>query len=327
MTIPFHLIDLADKLWIDAHHAQSHFKGSEYTFFNNFIWHTTYRTGVAEVEGFFVLLCGKEAEDTSYLFPSGQGDWQALLPRLLEDAKARQIPFALRAINAEQKAFLEETFPQMFFFFPNRDNYEYIYLRETLASLAGKKLHAKRNHINQFKKNHPNWVFESITAENLPACIAMHEVWNAQKAQDSDIAEEHDAVHDALLHYEALGLVGGLLRSEAGGEVIAFSCGTASPDCDTFVVHIEKAHADMQGAYAMINQQMNLHLLGSYTYVNREDDVGDEGLRKAKLSYRPHMLEEKWTAILPEDIDKFPRARAHLDTLQAENGAEHAEHH
>ena len=95
---------------------------------------------------------------------------------------------------------------------------------------------------------------------------------------------------NALRLFEELGFKGGLLR--AGGKVIAFSIG--EPVCDdTMVVHIEKAYAQVQGAYPMINQQFLLHEAQGYPYVNREDDAGQEGLRQAKLSYHPAFMVEK----------------------------------
>ena len=103
---------------------------------------------------------------------------------------------------------------------------------------------------------------------------------------------------NSLRLQKELELKGGILR--VGGEIVAFTLGEPVSD-DTFVVHIEKAHAQVRGAYQMINQQFLAHEVADYTYVNREDDTGDEGLRKAKLSYRPAFLVEKGTVTLKGD--------------------------
>ncbi len=105
--------------------------------------------------------------------------------------------------------------------------------------------------------------------------------------------EEYDVVKEALMCFEELGLTGGLLRKD--GEVIAFTLGEPLSD-DTFVVHFEKAFPEIQGAYTMINQQFVLAECQNYKYINREEDTGDEGLRKAKLSYHPVILLSKYTA-------------------------------
>ena len=105
--------------------------------------------------------------------------------------------------------------------------------------------------------------------------------------------DEYDVVKGALIDYKRLGLVGGVLKKY--GEVVAFEIGEPLND-DTFVVHFEKAYADVQGAYPMINKQFVLHECQGYKYVNREEDDGEEGLRKAKLSYHPDILLEKYNA-------------------------------
>ena len=147
-------------------------------------------------------------------------------------------------------------------------------------------------------------MFEPLTDANIPECIAMDNAWFAQRDSEMEAEEkkqlgyENDAVHDALRNFDALGLIGGLIR--AGGQVVAFSLGDRL-GTDTFDVHFEKAFGDIQGAYAVINREMARYVRQTYpdvVYLNREDDVGIEGLRKAKLSYYPDILLEKYTAYL-----------------------------
>ena len=107
--------------------------------------------------------------------------------------------------------------------------------------------------------------------------------------------DEACAVRSALDHYISLGLDGGLIR--AGGRIVAFSMGERISS-DTYLVHIEKAFSDVQGAYAIINQKFAERHCGDVLYINREDDSGQEGLRKAKLSYRPVFMAEKYSARL-----------------------------
>ncbi len=165
-------------------------------------------------------------------------------------------------------------------------------LRE-LATLSGKKLHGKRNHINKFKSLFEDrWSYESMTKDNLEECFQMALKWRAENdcEDDDEKRGEMCVALNSLRLFEELHLTGGVLRID--GKVVAFTIG--EPICeDTYVVHIEKAYADVQGAYTMINQQFVEHECMNYKYVNREDDTGAEGLRKAKLSYRPAFMVEK----------------------------------
>ena len=148
--------------------------------------------------------------------------------------------------------------------------------------------------MNKFQKTYPDWKYESISDENVEDCFQMALKWrNANDVDEDDEKHAEMAVSmNSLRLYKELGLRGGLLR--VNGEVAAFSLG--EPVCDdTIVVHIEKARTDIEGAYSMINQQFVIHETEGFTYINREDDVGEEGLRKAKLSYHPVFMVEKGT--------------------------------
>lgn len=167
-----------------------------------------------------------------------------------------------------------------------------MYESEKLATLSGKKLHAKRNHINKFKATFDDWCYEPITKENVEECFQMALKWRNESGCEEDVEKNAEmcVTLNSLRLFEELELKGGLLR--VNGEIVAFTMGEPISE-DTFVVHIEKAFADVQGAYPMINQQFVEHECMNYKYVNREEDTGAEGLRKAKLSYRPVFLVEK----------------------------------
>ena len=198
----------------------------------------------------------------------------------------------MHLVTEEKFAQLEAQFPGKYVIEYNRDQADYIYEVEKMISLSGKKLHGKRNHINKFKENNPNWRYEPLSQENVSACVKMAEEWREKNLCDEK-GEKHTefcVTLRALDEYEQLGLKGGVLRIE--DRVVAFTLGEEL-NRETFVVHIEKAMADIQGAYPMINQQFLVHEASQYKYVNREEDMGEEGLRKAKLSYYPVFLQEK----------------------------------
>lgn len=196
-------------------------------------------------------------------------------------------------MTPEYFAQLEEWYPGRFQIEYDRDSADYVYESEKLATLSGKKLHGKRNHINKFKSLFEDrWSYESMTKDNLEECFQMALKWRTENdcEDDDEKRGEMCVALNSLRLFEELHLTGGVLRID--GKVVAFTIG--EPICeDTYVVHIEKAYADVQGAYTMINQQFVEHECMNYKYVNREDDTGAEGLRKAKLSYRPVFMVEK----------------------------------
>lgn len=296
MEIPFRKIELSDKKWVDELLAISDYRGAEYTFSNNFNWSNVYEIDIAKCGEFLLYLMGR-SDRSSYLFPAGRGDLKAVVLKLIEDAKSRNHEFRLHGIQKEQIAVLEELFPGEFEFETSEGAADYIYTVEKLSTLSGKKLHAKRNHINRFIENFPDWKYEEINAGNIDEVRAMNDEWCKQNdiASNPSLASEFLTVKSSLDNFDALELRGGLIR--AGGKVIAFSLGHAI-NSDTFGVHIEKAFSDIQGAYPMINQQFVIHEMKDFTYVNREEDMGDEGLRHAKRSYYPEFMYERYRAKL-----------------------------
>ena len=175
-----------------------------------------------------------------------------------------------------------------------RDMDNYVYLQEKLCTLAGKKLHGKRNHINQFKQQY-SYFYEPLTSANLDMLRSFIEDWYEKKQVEGDtsILLEKTALENALSHFDALELKGGAIIVE--GKVVAFSIGEQLNE-DTALIHFEKADTDYRGAYPLINQEFVKNAWQDVTYINREDDMGIEGLRKAKLSYQPDMMIEMYSA-------------------------------
>ncbi|MBR5510481.1 MAG: DUF2156 domain-containing protein [Lachnospiraceae bacterium] len=300
MEIPFKRPTLEDRTIILHHMLVQRHRGSERTFANAYLWARFYQLGWAEIEGTLVFRTGKEGK-YSYTYPMGMGDRKAAIEFLLKDSQDKGYPFHLHAVSQEELEELEQYFPEKFQVEWDRNTADYVYETEKLIHLSGKKYHGKKNHVNQFKAAYPDWSYEALTDDNVEECFQMALNWR----RDNGCDEHHEknsemcvALNSLRLHKE-LGLKGGVLR--AGGEIVAFTMG--EPVCDdTFVVHIEKAYAHVRGAYPMINQQFLEHEAAEYRYVNREEDTGDEGLRKAKLSYRPVFMIEKGNVTLKGDI-------------------------
>ena len=169
----------------------------------------------------------------------------------------------------------------------SRDSFDYLYLRSDLADLSGKKYHAKRNHLSKFFRTYENYSVEEITKDNFSDVIAVAKRWQ-QGAVDSG---ELSAIRDALMYFQRLGMFGILLYVD--GRPVAVSIGSRISD-DVCDVNFEKA-VGIDEAYAVINNEFAKRYSG-FTYLNREEDLGIEGLRKSKLSYHPLELIEKSTA-------------------------------
>ncbi|MBS1382807.1 phosphatidylglycerol lysyltransferase domain-containing protein [Flavonifractor sp. DFI.6.63] len=300
--IDFHPPRLEEKPWVDELLRRADYRGCDYNFTNLFVWSRAYHQEIARVDDFLVThVCGRMG--CSFMFPAGGGDLASVIRKLEEEAAGRGEPLRLVCLTPRQMAELEEFFPGQFTFTADRDGYDYLYEIDRLADLGGKRLHAKRNHINRFMENNPSWTYEEITPESLGECLAMDKEWYRRslaregEAEERDLGDEGVALRQAMEHYQALGLEGGLIR--VYGEVVAFTMGDLL-NSDTYDVHFEKAYGELQGAYAMINREFARWVRGRHPnvrYLNREDDMGVEGLRKAKESYYPDQMVEKHTAM------------------------------
>ena len=299
--IDFRTPQPSDKAWVDALLAQADYRGCDYNFTNLFVWSRAYGQEIAQVNGFLVThLCGRMG--CSYMYPAGSGDLAAAIDILAREADERRQPLRLVCLTTRQMEELDRLMPGRFAYEADRDGFDYLYDIDRLADLTGKKLHAKRNHINRFMDNNPSWVYEEITPQTLPECLEMDKEWYRRSmvregaAEERDLGDEGIALRTAMDHYHALGLEGGLIR--VYGEVVAFTMGDRL-NSDTYDVHFEKAYGELQGAYAMINREFARWVRAKHPdvrYLNREDDMGVEGLRKAKESYYPDRMVEKYAA-------------------------------
>ena len=293
IEINFKRPQLEDKELISHYFNHHTSRSCERTFVNVYLWAKHYGVEFAVVENALVFKSEREG-GLSFAYPAGEPeDVKKALEVLMEYSRERGVLFSLYNVTPDNFAQLAEWYPDRFQIEYSEADADYVYESEKLATLSGKKLHGKRNHINKFKNMYGDrWSYEPITRDNLEECFQMALKWRNQNGceDDPDKNSEMCVTLNSLRLFEELELTGGLLRVD--GNIIAFTIG--EPVCsDTFVVHIEKAFADIQGAYPMINQQFVEHACKDYKYVNREEDTGSEGLRKAKLSYRPVFMVEK----------------------------------
>ena len=294
--IDFHRVTIADKAWVDPIVAAEDSRSADFNFGNIYMWDGAYHQLVTSLGGRMLTKLRWDRQPF-FAFPIGSGPLEPALDALTEFAAQRGYPLAIRGITEEHRALLEQCCPGRFVFTPDRDNFDYLYLAEKLANMGGKKLHGKRNFCNRFEKTH-SWEFRRLTRGLIPACMEMLGQWQAEFDTPPDgLEEEHGAIIRAFMRYDALELEGGALFAE--GRLIGFTIGEVISS-DTFDVHFEKAFASIPGAYPMVCREFTRQLLADHpqlVYLNREDDMGQDNLREAKLEYAPELLLAKYTAV------------------------------
>lgn len=296
--ITFKDVTLEDRELITRYTLDSPRRNCDLSFSNLCSWRFLYNTKFAVMDGFLLLKFWADGE-LVYMMPIGTGDLKKALEALMADARREGQPFCLLGICEGMCSELEAIMPGRFRFTADRDYADYLYLRSDLATLAGKKLQAKRNHVNKFRRTY-HYEYTSITPDRIAECLELEARWCRANHcdQHEGTGNERRALVYALHHFEELGLTGGILHVD--GRIAAFTFGMPI-NRDTFGIHVEKADTEIDGAYAMINYEFANHIPEQYLYINREEDLGIEGLRRAKLSYQPAVILEKYMACLKEE--------------------------
>lgn len=299
--IPFHRACLEDKAPYESILMNCPERGCEYSFANLFLWG---RQEIAFVENcvvFFSHFFGRSV----YPYPLGTGDKKAALEAILADSRQRGIPCRITGITEADRQELEDLFPDRFSIRPARDSFDYVYTVDALADLKGKKLQKKRNHVNRFRTEHPDYRVEPICCENVSRIQHMVNDWYVSRKlsdPEGDYFLESLAMAKAFRHYDALNMESIALLE--GDRVLAVTMGSRMAP-DMMDVHFEKAVEDVPGAYNTVNAEFARHIRLKFPevrFLNREDDMGLEGLRTAKLSYLPDHMIEKYQACLMEDL-------------------------
>ena len=319
--LEFRPITLADRARIEAYTMRRGLYNCDLSFANIYCWRKFYQTAWCEVEGFLVIrfrIDGGSA--TGYMQPIGEGDFASVIRCLMNEADTAGEPLRLIGLTNEAKAQLEQEFSDQFIFDDNRATHDYLYRREDLSRLQGKNYQPKRNHINRFIGNYPTYRYEPLTRANMAECIHLELEWCRHRngCIEEGLNAEREAMQEAFAHFEVLGLQGGCIY--VGDQLVAFTYGSALND-HTFDIHVEKADTRYDGAFTIINRRFAEQLDERFTLLNREEDLGIEGLRKAKLSYYPAFLQPKhraetttphqracqrlWRTCFPQDDDAF----------------------
>lgn len=299
--LDFKPVTLADREWIYPIIYSAGIRNADYSFTNIFAWGESFQAKQAVIDG-CLIICTNVENACYYSYPVGaETDEQLVkvISSLIDHCTELGEEFILHSIPAEKTEMLEALFPGKFATEPVRDLFDYLYSAEKLSSLAGKKLHSKRNFINRFTAEH-EWHSVEMTTENSSLWADMVGEWIAGRDEESyeSAFDEARAMRIAMSYFTELKLDG--LYLYIGDRPCAFAVGERICE-DTYIVHFEKADASIAGTYPMINREFVRMIKEKYPeveYINREDDMGLENLRKAKLSYYPDLMVEKYMAVI-----------------------------
>lgn len=270
--------------------------GSDLAFANIYLLQHKYHTTICIQDGILYRHFSGNARLRGYAFPCGATDAAAAdhALRLIEaDAQARQQQLSFCLLTDADARLLQQLRPNRFVYTSDRGNADYLYRQTDLSQLPGTPYHAKRNHLARFNRLHPAWTFIPFSGEREADARYVADAWFDASDRSPALEHEHHAICHALRAASDLQLTGGLIYVQEQPIALALSSFISPEVAD---IHYEKCHPDFRDAYAVINHSM-AGFLTSAAYINREEDMNVDGLRKAKLSYRPALLLNKWDAV------------------------------
>lgn len=295
--LDFQPIELSMKPLIEKYRAYWNMDSSEYTFTNLFIWGAGGHISIAEYADtlFCLLRWGPGAPFMFAPLPlNGSVDYGRAVAIAREYFQKRGIPIKFSAVSEPLADLFRVQCPE-YELTEDRANFDYVYRTEDLLHLNGKKYHAKRNHYNHFLSQH-EFEYVTLTSDMVEECLQVYTDWLEDKqAIEPSAFAEMEAIRLIVSHMDVLGVHGGGIR--INDRLAAFTLGEKMRE-DTALIHIEKADGSVRGLFTAINKLFIEHEWQDTLYINREEDMGLEGLRKAKLSYHPVRMVEKFEARL-----------------------------
>lgn len=297
--IEFRLLTKEDKARCQAYLLRDYRLNSHLSFTNLYMWREPYHLMLAEEDGILYMKVTWQGADIAFQPMAPQERWQEAVDALKAQFDAAGQELRFMGLEEPFADWLKEGYAGgKFVLEANRDEEDYVYLAEKLRTLSGRKLHAKKNHLNAFHKLYPLAVYEEISEENIADCRRELDAWYKERIHTTErenpfIGYERKGILEVFEDYAYFDLRGGAIR--VGDRIVAFSFGERL-NRDTAVIHVEKADPNVRGAFTAINQSFVEHAWKDMTYINREEDMGLPGLRHAKESYKPEKMIVKYTA-------------------------------
>jgi len=285
----FKEIDLSFKDIITEHLSACPLEASEYTFTNLFAFRDAYNFKLSLLKGNVMIL--RDTEPVSLFCPLGNDDIVHTLNKGFDFLRGypgkphfERVPESfVRAYVKDREGFIVEE---------EREHFDYVYDAVELMSLKGRKFHDKKNKANKFRSSY-QYEYVALTPELVDECLEFEHYWCEERdcGKYPGLQKERCAILKMLRHFSLLDIRGGVIR--VNGRIAALTMGEKILP-DTMVIHIEKANADIPGLYQVINQEFLMHEAGDCRFVNREQDLGIEGLRNSKMSYNPVKFVKKY---------------------------------
>ena len=254
------------------------------SFSNTYLWRKDYDIRVAFDGDSFYKAYFRNGLPMAYTLPATKGELRKAVDTVIKDAGERGVEPRMGFLSSANAELISCIYGDKVGIKEVRDSFDYIYIRENLANLSGKKYHAKRNHISKFIRNHTDYSVQELCADNFADAFSVAERWQ----ENNEDTGELEIIKEAFDNFDAIGLFGLVLYVDSKPVTMCIASEINDCVCD---VNIEKA-VDIDEAFAVINNEFAKHF-DKYTLINREDDMGLEGLRKSKLSYHPDILYSK----------------------------------
>lgn len=292
----FKKIDITDFDIINPIFKKYNVENCDHCFFTMLIWSFRHHVEYTICEN-TVFMRTKGDNSYWYLSPTGELPFEKSVQLIIDDAKKNNYRIKIFAMDEKQKAAMEQHFGNLFEIVADRDNFDYIYRTEDLSNLPGKNYQKKRNHCSRFERDNPGYTFNVLTAENVEKAKEFEREWCRRNNCDESLGlyAEREGIIEILDNLDKTDIKGAYIENKDG--VVAFTL--ASPINDNMVdIIVEKAFHEVTGAYAVINRDFARNCIQDYEYINREDDMGEENLRKAKLANFPCEIRKKYMAKL-----------------------------
>ena len=267
------------------------YENSETSFANIFIWKDYFDVRYTELEGYLVVLYTDTKGKVNAYMPYGEGDLKRCIDVMKEYFNTIGQKFRIISADEDMAKQLEDIYPSVTVK-ENIDFNDYVYTSEALINLSGKKLHSKRNHLNTFKNTY-EYEYRKMTDDDFEECLVLSKKLMLKSREEDSLSfkAEFKSLENMVNNFNVLDVKGAVIVID--GKIAAFSIGEKLNE-NCALIHIEKADTKYNGIYAAINNEFVKNEWSQFEFINREEDMGAEGLRKAKLSYRPHHMVRKY---------------------------------
>jgi len=291
----FKKISIEDQELMTSYFERRNILSCEYSFITLMIWSIRYHIEYAVTDDFMLIMEEYNGHIYGLMPVCEEIHFEKALKALHAHFDSLGLPLKIYVADEIFATFVQQACTDCFEVTTNRDEYDYLYEAKALRTLLGKKLRKKRNHINAFLRDYEGrWVYRELHKADDKIILDYFNVWYENKdIDDIMLDQELQGIKILLKHVDELDYhAAGIFIDD---ELKAFTMGSLANNKQLGLIHIEKADTEIRGLYPMINQQFLINTFPHIELVNREDDVGDEGLRKSKLSYYPMDLAKKFT--------------------------------